>query len=81
MEIFDTPNPNALKLLFNHTLEIGQSITTDDEVEDILIQNLLEVEGIENIFTGPGFITLTKSSQSEWGLIKDKVIQIFDKLG
>ena len=80
MEIFDTPNPNALKLIFNHTLEIGLSITSDDEFEDKLIRNLLEVEGIENIFTGPGFITLTKSSQSEWSLIKDKVIQIFDKL-
>ena len=80
MEIFDTPNPNALKLIFNHTLEIGLSITSGDELEDKLICNLLEVEGIENIFTGPGFITLTKSSQSEWSLIKDKVIQIFDKL-
>lgn len=80
MEIFVTPNPNALKLVFKHELEIGQSITSDEDLGDVLLNKLLKIEGVETIFTGPDFITLTKSSQYEWGSIKDKVIQIFDKL-
>ena len=67
MELIDTPNPNAKKILFK-----GKS-------ENIIL-SLEKVEGISSVFDGPGFITVTKEEDTDWESINQDIINIFDKL-
>ena len=67
MELIDTPNPNAKKILFK-----GKS-------ENIIL-SLKKVEGISSVFDGPGFITVTKEDDSHWEVITEDIVMIFDKL-
>ena len=67
MELIDTPNPNAKKILF------------DEQTEDIS-SSLKEVQGVSSVFVGPGFITITKEKNVEWEIITEDILNIFDKL-
>ena len=81
MEIFETPNPNALKIVFNHSLESGTNITEVDQVDIPLINEIIGIDGVVSIFSGPDFITVMKQNNSEWESIKSNINLIFDKLG
>ena len=80
MEIFETPNPNAIKIVFKHSLESGINITDVDQVDVPLINEIIGVEDIVSIFSGPDFITVMKQDNSEWESIKSNINLIFDKL-
>ena len=67
MELIETPNPNAKKIL------------TDREVAEAE-EKLYKIEGIKSVFLGPGFITITKEENIEWESINQDIISIFDKL-
>ena len=67
MELIDTPNPNAKKLLF-------------DQKSDDISESLEKVEGISSVFFGPGFITVTKDENLDWQEITEDILNIFDKL-
>tara|TARA_Y100001949_G_scaffold73704_1_gene62598 strand:- start:884 stop:1117 length:234 start_codon:yes stop_codon:yes gene_type:complete len=67
MELIDTPNPNAKK------------IVTDIQ-SDGISENLSDIEGILSVFFGPGFITITKKDDIQWELITQDIVNIFDKL-
>ena len=67
MELIETPNPNAKKIL------------SDREVADTE-EKLYKIEGIKSVFLGPGFITITKEENIEWESINQDIISIFDKL-
>ena len=67
MELIETPNPNAKKIL------------TDREVADTE-EKLYKIEGIKSVFLCPGFITITKEENIEWESINQDIISIFDKL-
>ena len=67
MEIIDTPNPNAKKILFNQN-------------NDAVVLSIKEVVGVASVFVGPGFITITKDADFEWKVITEDIANIFDKL-
>tara|TARA_Y100001935_G_scaffold2689_2_gene2233 strand:+ start:438 stop:641 length:204 start_codon:yes stop_codon:yes gene_type:complete len=67
MELIDTPNPNAKK------------IVTDLD-ESLLLNDLNNIEGVSSVFFGPGFITISKSEDKEWRPITQEINNIFDKL-
>ena len=67
MELIDTPNPNAKKIIS----ELSESAVSGD---------LNKIEGVSSIFFGPGFITITKVENVEWESINQDIISIFDKL-
>ncbi len=67
MELIDTPNPNAKKIVTNLS-------------ENDLPENLNKIKGVSSVFFGPGFITITKEENTEWELINQDIINIFDKL-
>ena len=67
MELIDTPNPNAKKIVF------------DQKSEDIS-KSLEEVKDVSSVFVGPGFITITKEDNADWELITEDIVNIFDKL-
>ena len=80
MEILDTPNPNAKKILIEHDLE--NSIYIDGNVETNIneISILLSISGIEKIFTGPGFLTISKMSESAWDNIIEDINSKLDNI-
>ena len=67
MELIDTPNPNAKKIV-------------TDIIEYDVSEDLNKIEGISSVFFGPGFITITKEESTEWELINQDIINILDKL-
>ena len=67
MELIDTPNPNAKKIIS----EISESDLSGD---------LDKIEGVSSVFFGPGFVTVTKEEKMEWESINQDITNIFDKL-
>jgi len=67
MELIDTPNPNAKKIV-------------TDIIEHDVSEDLNKIEGVSSVFFGPGFVTITKEENIEWELINQDIINIFDKL-
>ena len=67
MELIDTPNPNAKKLMTNLD-------------ESLLLNDLNNIDGISSVFFGPGFITVSKLEDTEWEMITQEINNIFDIL-
>ena len=61
----DTPNPNAKKIVIDHDYEVGIYLDKNQQ-HDNFIQTLLNNENIQNIFTGPNFLTILKSNEGVW---------------
>ena len=80
MELINTPNPNAKKFEFEHTLDAGTVINSSTDTNDKICNFLLDISGITSIFAGPGFITITKEDQIDWDLINNDIVTQFDKL-
>ena len=73
----ETPNPNTLKFLPG--VEVLKTGTFDfsnlEEAKKSNIANLIFcVEGIERVFLGSDFISVTKSDSKEWDLLKPSVL-------
>jgi len=66
MELIDTPNPNAKKVI--------------SDLSDELSEDLNNIEGVSSVFFGPGFITITKEENTDWESINQDITNIFDKL-
>ena len=71
MELLDTPNPNAKKILIDSNVENQQSLISNE---------INKVEGVSSVFFGPGFVTITKDENVHWEMISQNIINIFDKL-
>ena len=71
MQLLDTPNPNAKKILIDSNVENQQSLITNE---------LNKIEGVSSVFFGPGFVTITKDENVQWEMISQNIINIFDKL-
>ena len=67
MELIDTPNPNAKKIM-------------TDLDESLLINDLNNIDGISSVFFGPGFITISKLEDAKWEIITQEINNLFDKL-
>ena len=80
MELIDTPNPNAKKILVHHNYEIATYIDQDSSDAIGLAKDLLEIFGIASIFTGPGFLTLTKEESADWETINTDILNKFDTI-
>jgi len=80
MELIDTPNPNAKKILIDHTFGISEYLNKENINNDPRFSFLLEISEIASVFTGPGFITIMKNNDATWDPIKEDIINKFDKL-
>ena len=49
MDLIDTPNPNAKKVLIEHDYEIATYIKKDKNIEGVA-KDLIEIDGILSIF-------------------------------
>ena len=80
MELIDTPNPNAKKITIAHEYEIAIYINQDSSDIEGLAKKLIEVDGVSSIFTGPGFLTLTKDEKADWDAINKDILNKFDTI-
>ncbi len=80
IQIEETPNPNALKFLPG--LEISPEgpifLNTFEEAvqRSSLAVKIFQVGNVEAVFYGKEFITVTKSEQSEWSLLKPEILMV-----
>ncbi len=78
IQIEETPNPSTLKFLPGvEIMPHGQTAsfrTVEDCAISKLAQKLIEIEGIENIFFGHDFISITKSDLVNWPSLKAIVV-------
>ena len=80
MELIDTPNPNAKKILVDHDYEIAIYIDQESNNAEGLAKDLIEINGVVTIFTGPGFLTLTKEELADWETINTDILNKFDTM-
>ena len=73
-----TPNPATLKFLPGRTvLEEGTADFTnadDATARSPLAARLFEVEGVGAVFFGRDFITITKTDEKEWHVLKPALL-------
>ncbi len=79
-----TPNPNALKfttdkLIFEGTNSI--SVMPGDTSEHDILNELMALEGVDNVFGYQNFITVNKQFDAEWDTLTEEVKAIFEKHG
>ena len=80
MDLIDTPNPNAKKILVEHNYEIAIYINNENQEVGGIAKQLIEIDGVESIFTGPGFLTLTKEENIDWSLLNNDILIKFDTI-
>jgi len=74
MDLIDTPNPNAKKVV------VDLSSPEDKELGEKLSNEISEIYGVASVFLGPGFVTVMKEENTDWDSINQDIINIFDKL-
>ena len=75
-----TPNPNSLKFLPGKKVSNSgpYEITQKDDSQNVLIRNILSINGVEGIFLGEDFISVNKKDITEWDEIKHIVISFIN---
>ena len=68
MEFIDTPNPNAKKIVAEHSYEISIYLVEEGAYSPE-INYLLSHDGVKSIFTGPNFLTISKNENYSWEVI------------
>lgn len=79
-----TPNPNALKfttdrLIFQGTDSI--SVMPGETSEHEIMNDLMQLEGVDNVFGYQNFITVNKHFDVEWDDVTPEVMKVFEKHG
>lgn len=76
----ETPNPNALKFLpgFEISPEGPVFLNTFEEAvqRSSLAAKIFQIGNVEAVFYGKEFITITKSEQSAWLLLKPEILMV-----
>lgn len=79
-----TPNPNSLKfttdrLIFEGTSSI--SVMPGDTSEHEIMNDLMKLDGVDNVFGYQNFITVTKLFDATWDNLTPHVKEVFTKHG
>lgn len=79
-----TPNPNALKfttdkLIFEGTKSI--SVMPGDTSEHDIMNDLMKIDGVDNVFGYQNFITVNKHGDIDWDNLTPEVLKIFETYG
>ena len=72
-----TPNPASLKFLPGRVvMERGTADfrSVEEANSSLLAQNLFKIEGVEGVFFGSDFISITKSESFDWQILKPSVL-------
>ena len=72
----NTPNPNSLKFIPGKKVSNDGSyeIIKKDQTTNVLIKNILSINGVVGIFLGDDFLSVNKKEKEKWEDIKHIVI-------
>ena len=75
-----TPNPNSLKFLPGKKVSNSgpYEITSNDNLKNELVKNILSIKGVEGIFLGQDFISVNKNENTKWEEVKHIVISFIN---
>lgn len=80
-----TPNPDFLKFLPSGKVVMGDKGTVDIPNEDIAIsvselgRKLFKVEGVNRVFYGPNYISISKTEKVDWNFIKPMIFDLIQE--
>tara|TARA_B100001559_G_scaffold288905_1_gene266925 strand:- start:8 stop:250 length:243 start_codon:yes stop_codon:yes gene_type:complete len=80
MDLIDTPNPNAKKILIDHDYEIATYINKETVDDEGVARLLIEINGVDSVFAGPGFLTVTREENFSWESINNDILNKFDTI-
>ena len=72
-----TPNPETLKFIVETQLLNSKGVefkNSNNIKKNKFIQDFFSLDGIESIFVGPNFISVTKKNKTTWGQLKPKIL-------
>lgn len=73
----ETPNPQTLKFILQEKLSVPFTMTFlagEDATNSPFAQGLLRINGIKGVFIADNFITVTKSPDWEWDILKPMLL-------
>ena len=72
----NTPNPNSLKFIPGREVSNDGSIEilNQDDTNNLLIKNLLQINGVTGVFLGEDFFSINKEDDKKWEDIQHIVI-------
>ena len=75
-----TPNPNSLKFLPGKKVSNSgpYEIINKDDTQNVLVRNILSINGVEGIFLGEDFISVNKNDITKWDDVKHIVISFIN---
>ena len=79
-----TPNPNAIKFTTDKLIFEGNdsiSVMPGDTSEHEIMNDLMNIEGVDNVFGYQNFITVNKHFDVDWDELTSEVIKVFNKHG
>tara|TARA_B100000927_G_C16308240_1_gene406357 strand:+ start:210 stop:755 length:546 start_codon:yes stop_codon:yes gene_type:complete len=76
-----TPNPNSLKFIPGRRVSTIGSVeySNKDKTKNILLKNILTINGVESIFLGEDFISINKIDSVDWDDIKHIAIAFINE--
>jgi Fe-S cluster biogenesis protein NfuA len=75
----ETPNPATLKFLPGRAVAETGSVdfaSAEYAARSPLADRLFKVEGVERVFLGQDFVTITKSDQKDWSVMKPALLGV-----
>ncbi|MBP1947269.1 NifU N-terminal domain-containing protein [Virgibacillus litoralis] len=79
-----TPNPNALKFTTDKLIFQGDSsisVMPGDTSEHEILNDMMKLDGVDNVFGYQNFITINKLFDAEWDQLEAKVKEVFENHG
>ncbi len=79
-----TPNPNAMKFTAGKDIFSGDgsiSVMPGQTSEHDILNDLMKLEGVDNVFGYKNFITVNKTFDADWNQLIPKVEEVFEKHG
>ncbi|QHS21657.1 scaffolding protein [Virgibacillus sp. MSP4-1] len=79
-----TPNPNAMKFTAKEAIFSGEgsiSVMPGQTSEYEILNELMTLDGVDNVFGYKNFITVNKTFDSEWDQLTPKVEEVLENYG
>ncbi|WP_026571125.1 MULTISPECIES: NifU N-terminal domain-containing protein [Sediminibacillus] len=79
-----TPNPNAMKFTTDSMIFEGNnsvSVMAGQTSEHQVLNDLMELEGVDNVFGFQNFITVNKKFDVEWEPLTPQVEAVLNEYG
>lgn len=79
-----TPNPNAMKFTTDKLIFEGTksySLMPGDTSDHEILNELMKLDGVDNVFGYQNFVTVNKLFNVEWEALAPLVVELLEKRG